>query len=137
MTITAAAVVGIIGFFGGTLYQKSQGSTFQNGQMRGQFGQGRNITQGTRPVMGEIIAQDDKSITVKIQDGSTKIIILSDQTSINKATTGTKSDLKTGERISAFGNQNSDGSVTAQSVSIGEGMFRGQQGNTLSPAVGP
>lgn len=58
-----------------------------------------------------------------MQDGSTKIIILSDQTVINKSSEGSKSDLKTGERVTTFGTENSDGSITAQNISIG-GMFR-------------
>lgn len=118
-------------FYCGMQYQRRQRAGFagqftQNG--RGTFMMGRNF-QGSRPVGGEIIRSDDKSVTVKLPDGSSKIIVLSEKTVINKASTGSKSDLKTGERITAFGTENSDGSVTAQQISVG-GIFmmRGMQG---------
>lgn len=131
ITIVVALIVGAAAFYGGMQYQQKQRPNFASGQFRGggngqQF-QGRGNFQGSRPINGEIISQDDKSITVKMQDGSSKIVILSDQTEINKASEGSKEDLKTGERITAFGTENSDGSVTAQNISIGGMMFRGLQ----------
>ena len=142
LPIVVALIVGVIAFFGGMQYQKSQRMTFGgqfagmgNGQRGMMFQGSRQGMQGIRPVMGEIIGQDDKSITVKMQDGSTKIIILSDKTTINKASEGSKSDLKVGERVSIFGTQNADGSVTAQNVSLG-GMFRGM-GKQASPSGQP
>lgn len=116
-------IVGLgAGFFGGMQYQKSQVS--QNSAQRtgagragggqGRFGQGN----GGGAVVGNIISQDDKSITVGLQDGSSKIVLLSDTTTISKSDTGSKTDLKTGERVAVFGTSNSDGSVTALNVQI-------------------
>ena len=68
--------------------------------------------------MGEISAQDEKTITVKLQDGSSKIILLSDKTSINKASVGLISDLTVGEKVAVFGTSNADGSVTAQNIQL-------------------
>lgn len=142
MTIIVALVVGGAAFFGGMQYQKTQASGPMQGQFRGANGggpqggmQGRGgAGQGMMPVSGEIISQDDTSITVKLQDGSSKIVILSDDTSINKSTEGSKTDLETGERVTAIGTTNSDGSVTAQSVSIGGNMmFRGGPGSNGQP----
>ncbi|MDP2637562.1 MAG: DUF5666 domain-containing protein [Candidatus Levybacteria bacterium] len=130
ITIVVALIVGATAFYGGMQYQQKQRPNFAGGQFRslnGQQVQGRGNFQGTRPVNGEIISQDDKSITVKMQDGSSKIVILSDQTIINKASEGSKEDLKTGEKVTAFGTENSDGSVTAQNISIGGMMLRGLQ----------
>lgn len=145
ITIIVALVVGGAAFFGGMQYQKTQASSPMQGQFRGPNGQapaggfqGRGgNSQGMQPVSGEIISQDDTSITVKLQDGSSKIVILSDDTNINKSSEGSKSDLKTGETVTAFGTTNSDGSVTAQNVSIGGNtMFRGGspgQNNQTAP----
>lgn len=120
IVVLVAVVTAAGGFYGGMQYQKSQRPSLSGGQFftRGNFQGRQGNFQGARPVTGEIIGQDDKSITVKMQDGSSKIVILSAQTVINKAATGTKSDLKTGERIAAFGTENSDGSVTAQTVQL-------------------
>jgi len=81
-------------------YQKSQTRSQLAGQFGGANGGGRfgNRQPGQRSggaVMGEILSSNDSSITVKLQDGSSKIVILSNSTSINKQATGSKTDLKT------------------------------------------
>ena len=123
-------VIGIGCFYAGMKYQQTQrrgqflgqfnGQPGRNGQFPSQFG------QGARAVRGEIIASDDKSITVKLSDGSSKIVLLSDSASINKAAQGSKEDLKTGEQVIIFGKENSDGSVTAQSIQLGQTPFLSQ-----------
>ncbi len=123
--IIIVVLVGAGTFFGGMQYQKSKQPAGLAGR-NGQGGFGRGNVQGQRPVSGDIISQDSNSVTVKLQDGSSKIIILSGTTTINKATAGSVSDLKIGERVTAFGTANSDGSVTAQNLSVGT-MFRGTQ----------
>jgi len=123
-TIMIIILVGIVtagvGFFGGIQYQKSQRGISMNGQFSGRQGQGQ---QGARfknggGVFGQITSVDEKSITVKLMDGSSKIVILSGTTSINKQANGTRDDLKTGINVAVFGQPNSDGSLTAQNVQI-------------------
>ncbi|MCL4366320.1 DUF5666 domain-containing protein [Patescibacteria group bacterium] len=63
-------------------------------------------------------SDDLKSITVKLSDGSSKIILLSAQTQLNKAEVAAKSDLAVGERVAVFGSVNSDGSVNAQNIQL-------------------
>lgn len=117
IVVILCLVFGAGGFYAGMKYQQNQ--IPQRGQLRtqGQNQQGR-FNQGFRPVNGEILNFDDKSITVKLQDGSSKIVILTGTTAINKSAQGSKADLKTGERVAVFGTQNSDGSVTAQNIQI-------------------
>lgn len=108
-------------FFGGMKYQQSKQPAFlrQFGGGQGmRAGQGQGSRQGFRPVNGEIISNDEKSITVKLQDGSSKIVLFSDKTEINKAATATKEDLKTGDKVMVVGTENSDGSVTAQNIQL-------------------
>ena len=124
-------LVGGGSFFGGMKYQ--QGKTSQN--IRSQFGAGQvqrgtgavNISGQPRPVgnrmtgrgvTGEILSQDEKSITVKLTDGSSKIVFLAETTTINKASEGTKTDLTTGEQVMVFGTENSDGSLTASNIQL-------------------
>ena len=139
-TIAIVAVLTIVagagGFFGGMKYQEShspagrfasfqgQGARGGNGNFQGNF-QGRG--QGFQPVNGEIISTDGNSITVKMDDGSSKIVLLSDSTNINKAEAGSKEDLTEGVKVLVVGSSNSDGSVSATSVQINPtGTFRFQ-----------
>lgn len=120
-----ALVIGAgAGFFGGMQYQKMQTpargqSTFNNTARR----------TGGGAVRGQVLSVDNNTMTVKLPDGSSKIVILSGSTTINKATQATTADITTGAEVTVFGTTNSDGSVTAQNVQIGTlGNFRGQGG---------
>lgn len=126
IVVIVALAVGAGGFFAGMKYQESKSpvnrfANFQGARM-GNFGQG---AQGFRPVNGEIIGSDDKSITVKLQDGSSKIVLLSDSTSITEATSASKQSLAQGKQVMVFGSNNSDGSVTAQNIQLNPQGFRG------------
>jgi hypothetical protein len=117
------------GFFGGMKYQQSKSPAFgrQFAGASGAAGAGGN-RNGSRPVLGQIISNDTTSITVKMQDGSTKIVIVSANTSINKAATATIADLTVGQTVSAFGTTNTDGSVTAQNIQLNP-QVRGASGS--------
>src|SRR3989344_8661881 len=113
--IAVAVVVGGGAFFGGMKYAESQSprgrvsqADFQNLQnlspeerqqrlqelganagagFRG--GAGRGQRGGGGFTAGEIVARDDKSGAVKLQDGGSKIVFLSDSTEITKSAAGT------------------------------------------------
>lgn len=138
ITVILVILVGAAAFFGGMRYQKSQTRSQFASQFGGasggrfgnrQFGQRNGANGGA--VVGQILSTDANSMTVKLQNGSSKIVLLSNSTSINKQATGSVSDLKTGDRVAVFGTANSDGSVTAQSVQLnptfGPGMRSGAQ----------
>ena len=138
--VSAVLVVaaGAAGFFGGVKYEEGKASTLRQGFMgQGNRRQNGQLQAGGRqgvPVSGEIIGRDDKSITVKLQDGTSRIVMFVDNTPINKASEGVKEDLKVGERVTVFGTENSDKSVTAQSIQLGDRLggtgqgFRGMMG---------
>lgn len=125
--IAIATLVGVIaaggGFFGGMKYQQSKRTQFtammSGGQ--GRMGGAPNAMRGkgtARPVYGEVIKADEKSITVKSRDGSSKIVLLSQTGQIYKAVAGTASDIIIGTQVSVFGTPNPDGSVTAENIQI-------------------
>ena len=127
ITAIVAVIVGAAAFFGGMQFQKSQRPNFatftrqgeQGGNVRFGNGQrGRFGPNGGNSVIGEVVSVDPTGVTVKMQDGSTKIVVVSSSTSINKSDAGSKSDLKEGITIAAFGTSNSDGSITAQGIQI-------------------
>lgn len=131
--VVVAVMVGALAFAGGMQYQKSKKSNFNGSFNSRQLQEGgdndsngtqrrQGNSQGMQPVSGEIISQDENGITIKTQDGSSKIIILSDKTVINKTSEGSESDLETGKKVTVFGTTNSDQSVTAQTISIGNNL---------------
>lgn len=125
--IVALLVVAGGAFYGGMKYGQAKSPSFNSGQF-GSGGPSQNglnskgtlngIRNGGGAINGEITAKDDKSITVKSQDGSSKIIFYSDSTEIGKFTSGTLSDLAIGENVIVMGKASQDGSITAQSIQI-------------------
>lgn len=131
--LVIAIIFGASGFYGGMKYQQTKSisgfsrefgtRTFGRGQggnvmMKGQSGTQGSMRMGFRPILGEIISADDKSITVKLTDGSSKIVMLSDKTTINKAESATKDELVKGTKVSVFGQEDADGIVSAQSIQL-------------------
>jgi len=64
------------------------------------------------------IAKDAASVTIKLRDGGSKIIFLSDQTPVLKSATGTSDDLTVGSNVTVSGKPNQDGSISAESIQI-------------------
>jgi hypothetical protein len=138
---TVFLVIGLVGGFGGGYYFK----TYQQSKLRSNFQSGTGMGQRFTPngtnrgtgqqnrgafgggVEGEIISKDDKSITVKMPDGSTRIVLFSDTTAYSDFKEAKKSDLKEGLRIAVFGSSNTDGSLTAQRIQL----------NPMTPVVSP
>ena len=135
--IAIVAIVVVVGggaFYGGMQYGTSKAKAtqvaargnFGGGVNGGQRGQGAGQNAGVQRmggagggfINGSILSKDDKSITVKSQDGSSKIIFFSDSTTIGKATAGSVSDLATGQQVMVNGKANSDGTIAAQNIQI-------------------
>ncbi len=123
--VIAAVIAGGAGFYGGMLYGQStnansraslnrQGTGFAAGM--GQRGGGAQQNAGFSG--GEIIKKDNSSITVKLTNGSSQIILFSDATRVTKSAEGLATDLTIGEQVTVSGSKNQDGSLTAQSIQI-------------------
>lgn len=123
--IAVAIVAGVGSFYGGMKYSqkksvKSRGSgdQQQHFQQMGGAMRGGNKQGGGGFINGEIASKDDKSITVKLRDGGSKIIFFSETTEIGKSVSGAATDLEVGKTVMVGGQTNSDGSVTAQTIQI-------------------
>ncbi|MDP3991280.1 MAG: DUF5666 domain-containing protein [Candidatus Nealsonbacteria bacterium] len=132
IVIATAAVVGGGAFYGGMKYQQSKNSmsgfsrqNFQNlsqeqrQQLQANAGtafQGGNRAAGQGFLTGEVLSKDAQSLTLKMQDGGSKIVFLSSSTTVSRTTEGSISDIEIGKQIMVAGKQNSDGSYVAQTI---------------------
>jgi hypothetical protein len=140
--IITATLAGGLGVFGGMTYQKNKvGSQFgmranggrimqtQNGAQSGRDQQAvqTSATNGMMgkggAITGEVTAKDDKSITVKMMDGSSKIVVLSEATSYRRSEESSLDNVQVGTKVATFGTVNSDGSTTATSIEIDPQML--------------
>lgn len=129
--IIVAVITGSIGFLAGDYYRKSKTPSNFRGQRQFANGQGQRPSTGNstgragmQPVAGEITAVDDQTLTIKTQNGDSKIVVYSDSTKINKTETASKDDLSTGSEVMVLGNQDDNGTITAQTISLGGGFMQ-------------
>ncbi len=116
-------LLGAGAFFGGMKVGESKNpkisftepGNFQPGNGTAKMGNGQ---QGAGLVSGEILSKDEDSITVKLRDGGSKIVLFSDSTDIGKFVDGTSADLEVGKTVTVTGKTNQDGSITAQSIQL-------------------
>src|SRR3989344_1936606 len=100
-----AGIVGVVvivgaAFYVGMVYGKSGSPArgqFSNGQFTGRLdgatGMGvRGGMNGGGFTAGEIISKDESSITIKMQDGSTKIVLVGSSIEITKSAAGSVED---------------------------------------------
>lgn len=141
VTLIIALIVGAGSFYAGTRYSSGSGGgnrgNFANlspqerqarfgglggGGLRPEALPGGQIRGAAREnaqfVGGEIIKKDDTSVTIKLMDGGSKIIFFSASTTVGKMSEGTLADLIAGKFVTVSGPQNTDGTVTADSIQL-------------------
>ena len=121
--IVGVVIVGGGSFYGGIKYDQSKNPPVVRGAGSGNFVGGRGARgagQGSAGgfTAGEVASRDDKSLTIKLRDGGSKIVFFSGSTSVMKSAAGDVADVSIGNQVIVMGSANSDGSLTAQSIQI-------------------
>lgn len=131
--IIGAIVIGGGSFYGGMKYAEGQtvqgfragnfANVQQNGNRAGRFSGAANAAfdgSGGRGgfTTGKIISKDDKSITVTLPDGGSRIVFLADTTDVVKTASSTISDIAVGDTVMVNGPLNQDGSMTAHTIEL-------------------
>jgi hypothetical protein len=122
-------VIAILAFVGGMYYGKSTVSSSLAG--RGGFASStRSIGSRTGGgfVTGNIVSKDAQSLTVQLANGNSEVVFYSSSTSVIKPSPASVSDLTTGTNVIIGGTQNSDGSLTAQTIQVRTGNGPGPGG---------
>lgn len=130
-SVVVCLAIASLSFWGGMKYGQTknsspsfsnrQGSFNQNGfnqNTNSKMGQGMRNGTGGGFTSGEIISKDDKSMTIKLRDGGSKIIFFTDSTKVEKTVDGVTSDISVGKQVMITGTTNPDGSVSATSVQM-------------------
>jgi hypothetical protein len=134
VVVIVAIIVGVIAFYAGTVVGKGSSSSLSGRRNFNPSGNGagfaRNGGANGGFVNGEILKQDATSITVKMRDGTSRIVFLSGTTTVQKTVSGSVSDLAVGEQVMVTGKQSSDGTVAAETVQIRPAIPGGVNPNT-------
>jgi len=125
LVVIGVIVVGIV-FYVGVKYGQSNKAVTGTGnfgqrnfQMMGSStARGGNRMAFGGAVSGQIIYNQGNIMTVKSQDGGSRIIFLSASTTVSKVVEANGKDLFEGVYISVNGVNNSDNSINAQSIQI-------------------
>ena len=123
--ILALVIGGGGGFASGMKYSQGKAASARAAAAQ-QFRQGGGNFAGRRGtggpgsgfVSGEVLSKDDKSVTIKLPDGSTKIVFYGAGTKVAKTAEGAISDVAVGGQAVITGTANGDGSVTAQNIQL-------------------
>lgn len=116
------AVAVVAALAGGITYGKNSAAANAAG---GQRGTATGFTRGVNGVRGgggfaagSVTAKDAQSITLQLPNGNSEVVFYSPSTSIIKPSPASINDVAVGTNVTVGGTQNSDGSVTADTIQI-------------------
>lgn len=124
--IVICLVVAGISFYGGMKYSSlkssasqlaNRASFSQNGGTRGIAGARGGINSGGL-ISGQILSIDSTTMTVKLNNGGSKIVFYSPVTKVEKTVSGLVTDVVIGNQVMITGTTNSDGSINATSIQL-------------------
>ncbi len=122
-SIMACVACALIFFFAGMALGKIGGVPNSSGRT-GSFSGGMPTGTPSRTqrgggfASGQVTAKDNQSITLQLPNGNSEIVLYSSSTQIVKPTATSLKDVTIGGQVMIGGTQNSDGSLTAQSIQI-------------------
>lgn len=120
--VIAVLVAGGVGFYAGDQYA-ARNRAGAGGNFAGRTGRngggffGASGASGMTAVRGQVVKEDNQSLTVQLRDGSSKVVLLGSAT-FDKTVSASASDVTQGTEVMVIGKTNTDGSVTAQTVQL-------------------
>lgn len=124
--LAASAIALIVGIGAGYsihgFISPSRGNGFPAGA-NGMGGFSSRTNQGANKspnglLSGTVAKQDAGSITLNTRDGSSRVVLITPATTVQKSVNGGLSDVTVGSTVFVSGSTNSDGSVSASSIQL-------------------
>lgn len=119
-SVIVAVIFGGAGFAGGWLLKTHNTSQAANGYSTGTsyyYKRHNNINAKSHLVVA-VLSVTPSSLTVKLPNGNTEVVYVSGSTKYTLQTPATSSNVSQGQSIIVSGSNNSDGSVTANNITI-------------------
>jgi len=123
--IVIALIIAAGAFYLGMKYQQSKGPNFnfnRGNVLNKRFATSSNNFFGNqgreRIIRGQIIAKDEKSLTIKLPNGSSQIVIYSNDTKVEKSVAGQISDLQIGQSVDVSVKNIDNNILSANSILI-------------------
>ncbi len=142
--IIVVIVVAAAGFYGGMLYGKqtaaktaAAGAANRAGFTGTRGTTARTGAAGAGIANGQILAKTDNSLTIKLAAGGSEIVFLAPSSQIMQSSTTTIGNLNVGQNVMVSGTSNSDGSITARTVQVGDFRFGGNRPATSTQGQAP
>ncbi len=88
---------------------------------RGGFTRGAAGTNGTNSgnvLTGTVVSVAGQDVTIKMPDGSSRLVLVTPNTTVSKSVTGSLSDVTSGSNVLVSGTSNSDGSLSADLIQL-------------------
>ena len=123
ITGVVALIIGLgVGYFGSTAFvaKTPARSTFARGSFTASstaFARGGNQASGGL-LTGTVASKDSGSITLDTRDGSSHVVLITPDTTVQKTVAGALTDVAVGATVLVTGTTNSDGSVSAASIEL-------------------
>lgn len=145
----ALAIGAAGGYFAGTSVSKQADSrrpgqfaaNFDGTRMGDRTGTGMTARGGTGRNLGltrgEVLQVGEGSLTVKLPDGGSRVVLFDDSVQVTSCSAGDSSLLQAGQQVMANGSVGSDGSVAAQTIQIVPEWMGGQFGGRMQPQEQP
>ncbi len=122
-TLVSAGLIVVIAlgmFYIGAEYEKGKlsklNSTCSLGKAKKSSKKHSVVTPSANAISGTITAKDDKTVTLKMADGTTKIVDYTAATTVGKNAKSTIADLVIGEEVTVSGQPNADGTFAADNI---------------------
>lgn len=119
LAVVLILIAGVGGFYGGTMYGKKENNQPSQKIIRPMDPSKDQPTRENGGVFNaEVVSVDNDVLTVKLQDGTSKIVLIPETTPIRTSKQLSFKDIKVGEMLIVTGYVNDESTIRARSIQV-------------------